>query len=243
MTRTSDGPVEAPARPTIDPGLSGATGVRDIGTSDPRYRRRPALIGLGVGLLAVCGAGAAYLAQLSGDTTQVLAVAADVHRGEIITAEDLTIARAAPDPAVAPVPADRRDGIVGQHAAADLTAGTLLTESAVTSAAVPAAGETVVGVAVTEAQLPQHEMVPGDPVRIFDTPNPGDDPPAESPPSIPATVVSVSGITDHGQVIVDVVVDDDVAGELAARVATGRVAIVLDSAQEPDAASDEDEQQ
>lgn len=216
-------------------------GVQDIGSSDPRYRRRPALIGLGVGLLAVCGAGAAYLTQLSGDTVQVLAVASDVHRGQIITGEDLTTARAAPDPAVSPIPAADRDGILGQRAAADLTAGTLLVADAVTSGGVPAAGQSVVGVAVTAAQLPQQDMIPGDHVRIFDTPNPGDDPPSESPPSTTATVVSVSGPTDNGQVVVDVVVEDDLAGELVARAATGRVAIVLDSAQEPGA--DEDDEQ
>ena len=243
MTRTSDGTVDAPVRHTIDAGLREDPDVRGIGTSDPRYRRRPAMIGLGVGLLAVCGAGAAYLAQLSGETTQVVAVATDVHRGEVITDDDLTTAHAAPDPAVSPVPADHHGAIVGQRAAADLTAGTLLTSSAVTSAAVPAAGQTVVGVAVTEAQLPRQRMVPGDPVRIFDTPNPGDDPPTETPPSTPATVVSVSELTDNGQVIVDVVVDDDMAGDLVARVATGRVAIVLDSAQEPEADADEDGQQ
>lgn len=208
----------------------------DIGVgidhADPRYRRRPALIGLGIGLLAVCAAGAAYLTQLSSDTVQVLAVTSDVHRGQVIDASHLTTARAAADPAVDPVPAQRRDEVVGQRAAADLTAGTLLTSAAVTSGDVPSAGQTVVGVAVTEAQMPRHEIIPGDRIRIFDTPAPGDDPPADAPASTPATVVSVSGLTDAGQVIVDVVVDDDVAGALVARVATGRVAIVLDSTED-----------
>ncbi len=205
--------------------------IAGVGPTDRRYRRRPALIGLGVGLLAVCGAGAAYLTELTSDTTEVLAVADDVHRGQVIADADLAVAQAASDPAVASVPAGERATIVGQRAAADLTAGTLLTSSAVTSEGLPSSGQTIVGVAVTGTQLPQHDMVPGDNVRIFDTPNAGDDPPADAPPSIPATVVSVSGLTDSGHVVVDVVVDDDVAGELVARVATGRVAIVLDSAE------------
>lgn len=205
-----------------------------------RYRRRPALIGLGVGLLATCGAGAAYLAQSSGDTVPVLAVTDTVHRGEVLDAARLTTARAAPDPAVRPVAASRLQAVVGQRAATDLPAGTLLTEAALTTSDVPAAGQSVVGVTVTEAQLPQAELVPGDHVRVFGTPSQGDAPPSEAPRSVAATVVSVSGVLDSGHLVVDVLVADDVAGTLVAKVATGRVAIVLDaspSAGEADATS------
>lgn len=196
-----------------------------------RYRRRPALIGLGVGLLATCGTGAAYLAQSSGDTVPVLAVTDTVHRGEVLDAARLTTARAAPDPALRPVAAGELSAVVGQRAATDLPAGTLLTEAALTAADVPAAGQSVVGVAVTEAQLPQAELVPGDHVRVFGTPSLGDAPSSDPPRSVAATVVSVSGVLDSGHVVVDVVVADDVAGTLVAKVATGRVAIVLDSSE------------
>lgn len=205
-------------------------GLVDAGHADRRYRRRPAMIGLGLALLAVCGAGAAYLAQRSGDTVPVLAVAADVHRGQVISDSDLTSAHAAPDPALDPVALDERDRVVGQRAAADLTAGALLTPASVTTGELPGAGQTIVGVAVTEAQMPRAELVPGDVVRVFDTPRQGDDPPEAAPPSTPATVVGVSGFDDNGMCIVDVLVDAESAGPLVARVATGRVAIVLDSA-------------
>ncbi|RIQ20149.1 SAF domain-containing protein [Jiangella rhizosphaerae] len=217
---TTDDPFGRP----LDPVLS------TPGAPVRRYRRRPALIGLGAGLLATCGAGAAYLAQSSGDTVPVLAVTDTVHRGEVLDAARLATARAAPDPALRPVAASELSSVVGRRAATDLPAGTLLTEAALTTADVPASGQSVVGVAVTEAQLPQAELVPGDHVRVFGTPNPGDAPPSEPPRSVAATVVSVSDVLDSGHVVVDVVVDDDVAGTLVAKVATGRVAIVLDSA-------------
>jgi hypothetical protein len=201
------------------------------GASVRRYRRRPALIGLGVGLLATCGAGAAYLAQSSSDTVAVLAVTETVHRGEVIDAARLTTARAAPDPALHPVPAGELAAVVGQRAATDLPAGTLLTGGAVTPAGLPAAGQSVVGVAVTEAQLPRAELVPGDQVRVFGTPSAGDAPPSRPPGSVAATVAGVSDVLDSGHLVVDVVVADDVAGTLAAMVATGRVAVVLDSAE------------
>lgn len=219
--------------PTSGSHASGPTvlGQPAAGTAryEQRYRRRPALIGLGVALLAVCGGGAAYLAQISGDTIAVLAVADDVWRGEIIDRSDLVTAQAAADPAVDPVPANELADVVGQRVAADLSAGELLTSAAVTAADVPATGQTVVGVAVGQAQVPNEPLNPGDTIRVFDTPNPGDAPPATSPASITATVLSVSDMTETGQLIVDVVVDADVAGTLAAKAATGRVAIVLDS--------------
>jgi hypothetical protein len=190
------------------------------------------LIGLGASLLAVCGASAAYLTHVSSNTIPVLAIANDVPRGALIEDSDLVIAQAASDPAIRSVPAVDRDNVVGLRAAADLIAGTLLTSAAVTSERMPPAGQTVVGVSVTEAQMPQEDLIPGDSVRIFDTPNPGDDPPPGAPRSVSATVVAVSGMTDTGHVIVDVVIDQDVAGALAARAATGRIAIVLDSAEQ-----------
>ncbi|PZF86511.1 SAF domain-containing protein [Jiangella anatolica] len=196
-----------------------------------RYRRRPALIGLGVGLLATCGAGAAYLAQSSGDTVQVLAVTDTVHRGEVLDADRLTTARAAPDPALRPVAASELSAVVGRRAATDLPAGTLLTDASLTAASLPAAGQSVVGVAVTEAQLPRTDLVPGDRVRVFGTPNQGDAPPSDPFRSVAATVLGVSDVLDSGHLVVDVVVADDVAGTLVANVATGRVAIVLDSAE------------
>ena len=201
-----------------------------VGQQGRRYRRRPALIGLGLGLLATCAAGSAYLSQMSSDAVPVLAIANDVPRGQIIEDTDLATALTTPDPALKPVPASERSRIVGQRAAADLTPGTLLTSAAVTSGDLPAPGQTIVGIAVTEAQMPHERMIPGDNVRVFDTPNPGEKAPKDPPTSISATVVSVSAPTDSAQIIVDVVVDDDVAGPLAARVATGRIAIVLDSA-------------
>ncbi|PSL05303.1 SAF domain-containing protein [Haloactinopolyspora alba] len=231
MIHSSDADTAVASRRGRDPHAHASEhGPADIGHADRRYRRRPAMIGLGLALLAVCGAGAAYLTQRSGDTVPVLAVAADVHRGQVISDSDLTSARAVPDPALDPVAVAERDHVVGQRAAADLTAGSLLTPASVTAGELPAAGQTIVGVAVTKAQTPREELVPGDPVRIFDTPRQGDAPPKAAPASTPATVVGVSRLDDNGMRIVDVLVTDDAAGTLVARVATGRVAIVLDSA-------------
>ncbi|RIQ12220.1 SAF domain-containing protein [Jiangella rhizosphaerae] len=187
------------------------------------------MIALGTAVLALGGGGAYMLAQQANDSVEVIAISNNVARGEVIEAGDLTIAAASPDPALNPVPAARMDEIVGQRAAADLTAGTLLSQDAVTDVIIPAAGQTVVGVALLPPQLPTEQIIPGDQVRVFDTTNPGDEPPRETPSAIAATVVSVSDVTDTGHIIVNVLVERDVAGDLIARVATGRVGLALDS--------------
>lgn len=225
----SSSTTEAPA---THPGSAGASANQPAPPT--RYTRRKGLIGLGVALFAIGGGGAYALAEQASDAVDVVAVAADVPRGQVIESSDLTTAAASPDPALDTIPASQLDQIVGQQAAADLTAGTLLPEGAVTEGSLPPAGQTVVGVAVTPPQMPSAAITPGDQVRVFNTPAAGDAPPSDTPDSIAATVVSVSGTTDTGHVIVNVLVDRDIAGDLIARVATERVGIALDSLADQD---------
>ncbi|PZF82768.1 SAF domain-containing protein [Jiangella anatolica] len=193
----------------------------------PKQRRRPALIGLGVALVALGGLGAAWLATSMSDTVRVVAVREDVARGEQITEDDLTTANINTDPALDPIPAARQSEIVGQYASVDLPAGTLVTEGSYSSDVRPGEGEAMVGVAVTAAQLPGEALRPGDIVRIVDTPNPQDDPPGSTPDSIEATVVSTTTDEESGQHMVNVIVPEVRAPDLAARVATTRIVVVL----------------
>ena len=54
-----------------------------------RARRRPALIALGLALVALSVLAAVYLASVLGETYQALAVKSDIARGTVITAADL----------------------------------------------------------------------------------------------------------------------------------------------------------
>jgi SAF domain-containing protein len=146
----------------------------------------------------------------------------------VIEESDLTVAHITDDPALTPVPETDLDEVVGMYAANDLTAGSLLAPDAVTSELFPDQGQSIVGVAVTPAQLPATELRPGDVVRIVGTPRDQDNPPSSAPDEITATVAGSTTIPDQGQIVVDVTVDESDAGLLAAQVATGRVAIVLD---------------
>jgi hypothetical protein len=194
-----------------------------------RTRRRPGMLAAGIALVAIGALGAAYLAQVVGHTTPVVAVARDVEAGQLIERADLAVAQMSSDPALSPIPADSLPGLVGRRAAVALTAGSLLTDAAVTDQLLPAGGQSLVGVALTSSQLPAQPLRAGDRVRIVDTPVSQGEPPATTPASIAGLVVSVSGPDQAGVTVVDVTVPSGRAADLAARVATGRIALVLDS--------------
>jgi hypothetical protein len=212
------------------PGRSGGPPVPpDTGASAVRTRRRPAVIAIGVALVAVGSLAAVYLTQVVGRTVPVVALTRTVQAGEVIQRTDLTIAQVNTDPALHPVSADRLASLVGERAALDLPAGSLLTDEAVTNQVVPGAGLSVVGVALTPAQLPAVPLRPGDRVRLVDTPAAQGDPPSGPPVTIAGEVVSVVGPSETGLTVVNVLIPTGQAAGLAAHVATARVALVLDS--------------
>jgi hypothetical protein len=194
-----------------------------------RTRRRPGMLAAGIALVAVGALGAAYLAEVVGQTMPVVAVARDVPAGQVIERADLTVAEVSSDPALSPIPAAALTGLVGQRAAVALTAGSLLTDAAVTDQLLPTGGQSLVGVALTTSQLPAQPLRAGDRIRIVDTPVSQGEPPATTPASIAGLVVSVSEPDQAGVTVVDVTVPSARAADLAARVATGRIALVLDS--------------
>lgn len=195
----------------------------------PKTRLRPSLVALGIAITALGALTGAYLVGQAGQTQQFVAVARPLAQGEVIERADLTTADITSDPALRPVPAERIDALVGQRAATSLRAGALLTEDSVTREVLPGPGKSIVGVALRPSRLPSEPLTAGDTVRIVDTPAEQGDPPADTPASITAAVVSTSQVEDEGLVVVDVLVDEADAASLAARAATGRVAIVLDS--------------
>ena len=83
ITRGGDAATKT-APPATVPGGSARAVAPAVPGSPARPRRRPALIGGGVALLALGGLTSAWLVSSTGDTVPVLAMAADVQRGEVI---------------------------------------------------------------------------------------------------------------------------------------------------------------
>ena len=125
------------------------------------------------------------------------------------------------DPALAPVPASQASAVVGQRAATDMAAGTLLTREQVSDTVLPAAGMSIVGVGLPSAQLPGEPLLVGDRVRVVATPGASGEVTAGEPVTIAATVVGVRVNDENGQSVVSVQVPQGDAAELAARAATG----------------------
>lgn len=194
----------------------------------PKTQRRPLLIALSIVLIAVGALLAAYLTTVVGNTVPVVAVRTDVPRGAVIERGDLVEARINPDPALVTVPFFQVGTLVGRRAAADLHAGGLVSPTSITDTVTPAAGQTLVGVALTRAQLPTRPLQAGDQVRIVYTPRSQDPLPTKKVPTIKATVVSTADIADGTQVVVDLTIPTATAENLAALAATGRVALIVD---------------
>ncbi|NHA68233.1 hypothetical protein EPD83_009235 [Phycicoccus sp. CMS6Z-2] len=200
-------------------------------TPAPKLRRRPTLVAASVALVCLGALLAAWAWTATSSTTTVLAARVSVERGALITAGDLMTVQVSADPALHPVPAAEMPAVVGRRAAADITAGTLLSRDQVTDTLLPGAGESLVGIGLPAAGMPGEPLAAGDAVRVVSTPGAqgelGDAPPVE----VAATVVAVAVDDITGLRIVTVAVPEADAAALAARAATGNVALVLDSRQ------------
>ncbi|HET7725065.1 MAG TPA: SAF domain-containing protein [Propionibacteriaceae bacterium] len=195
----------------------------------PRLRRRPSLV-VASALLVVLGALASAWAYSSlGNAQDVLALRTDVARGRVITAESLQVVRVGVDPALRVVPASQAPALVGSRAAVDLRAGQLLVPDAVTSQLVPGIGRSAVGLSLTASQMPGEPLLVGDDVRIVSTPGAQGDVGTSGLAVYRGQVLAVSPTGADGATAVTVQVDADAAPEIAARSATGKVALVLDS--------------
>ncbi|MBA8803228.1 hypothetical protein FB382_001519 [Nocardioides ginsengisegetis] len=195
----------------------------------PKLRRRPSLLAGAVGSICLGALLGAWAWTSTTNTQEVLAARHTIERGTVITAQDLERVRINADPALAPLPGSSYDDIVGQRAALDISAGTLLTAESTAEAVLPPSGMSVVGVALTPAQAPGVELRDGDRVRIVVTPGEGAAAPSGSPTFSEAEVVGSHVDQATGQLVVDLLVPHVDAAVLAARVATGNVALVLDS--------------
>jgi SAF domain len=195
----------------------------------PKLRRRPLLVVASVA--AVCLGGLLGVWAYTSVTTaeEVVAVRSAVPRGALISRENLVTVRIGVDPALKPIPASQLDSVVGQRAAMDLLAGGFVTQGGVAATVVPAHDMSVVGVAVPAALLPGEPLRAGDQVRVVATPGQQGEVTDGDQRSIPASVVGVYPDADSGQTVVSVQVPYDQAAELAARAATGKVAMLLDS--------------
>ncbi|ACZ29878.1 SAF domain protein [Xylanimonas cellulosilytica DSM 15894] len=194
----------------------------------PKLVRRPIAIAAGAVVALAGGLGAGWLWNTLTNVDEILVLVDDVPRGSVIEAGDLGVATLNADPLLKPVPASSRDDVVGKRAAVDLSAGSLLTPTSTTDEMRPAAGRSLVPIELTPAQATGLGLQVGDAVKVVDTPearaeNVGN-------PASTSALVALIGVTERtGATVVSLEVPSTEAGVLAARIATGNVALVLES--------------
>ncbi|MEE1787395.1 SAF domain-containing protein [Streptomyces sp. SP17BM10] len=184
-------------------------------------RRRPAVLAMSIALIAAGGLGGAVLYNSTGQRVAVLALARDVPYGQVITDDDLVVARIASDPALRPVSAQDRSGAIGLRAATDLKRGAMLTKGDLAQSLAVQPGQIIVGVAAHRSQLPASRLQPGMQVVIVYTPDNG------RADSLTATVITVGRPDTDGSVVTDVAVGTADGSRLAQWVASGRIQVLL----------------
>ncbi|MFJ9695229.1 SAF domain-containing protein [Kitasatospora sp. NPDC101183] len=184
-------------------------------------RRRPAVLAMAVALIAAGGLGGAALYNSTGQRVAVLALARDVPWGQVITEDDLVVARIAGDPALHPLSAQDRARVVGMRAATDLKRGAMLTGADVAQGLSVQPGQIVVGVSAKRSQLPAGRLQAGMQVVVVYTPDGG------RADSLPATVITVGRVDTDGSQVIDVAVGAADGPRLAQWVAAGRLQVLL----------------
>ncbi|MER7751705.1 SAF domain-containing protein [Kitasatospora sp. NPDC097643] len=184
-------------------------------------RRRPAVLAMAVALIAAGGLGGAVLYNSTGQRVAVLALARDVPWGQVITEDDLVVARIATDPALRPVSAKDRAGAVGMRAATDLKRGAMLTRTDLAQTLTVQPGQIMVGVSAKRTQLPATRLAPGLQIVVVYTP---DNAKAES---MAATVITVGRVDTDGSQVIDVAVGAADGPRLAGWVASARIQVLL----------------
>lgn len=225
---TNTGPAGKPQRQL--PEQVGTPPTPDIPASwRVKERRNPLVFAV---MVAITVAGAlifAWAYNSADDSQPVLAMVADVQRGEVINNGDLKVVRVGVDPALTPISGSEKGSIVGKRASSDLRAGTLLTEGVVAEKLVPGEGDSLVGISLTPAQMPSEALYAGDTVRIVTALDDEGQSAYKAPSAVQAVVVGATRIEETGETVVNVAVPHEDAAELAAYAASGKVALVLDS--------------
>jgi hypothetical protein len=200
--------------------------------------RRWTVKGLALAVIAIVLGGLVVMVgvQNLSKRSEVLVVAKGVPIGSRIDASDVTTARITSDPALKPIAASDRVGVLGKVAMVDLTPGTLFTQADLGTSDGFTPGQVLVALALKQGQYPARGVAPGQTVLVVATPgsNAGagttDGSSGASLPSsgTKAVVTEVGAAnTTSGVTVVDVRVPAGSGVPLAQLASTGNAAVIL----------------
>ena len=196
-----------------------------------RQRRRPALIGLGVALVALGGVGSAYLATQGRETHSVVVLRQDVPAGQQISVTDLATTTFTGTTDAATVPASQISSLVGKYAATTLYKGSVLNDHALVTELSPGKGRSIIGIGLKPTQQPTSGLVGGQAVRLVVTAvgqQPAQAQTVEAPKEWQAVVVRVGSANPDGTRTVDFDVAAEQAAQAVAAAGSGAISVVVD---------------
>lgn len=193
----------------------------------PRLRTRRSPLWLLAGIVAIClgGLASAFVYLSVASSEPVLRVNRTIHRGEVITAQDLSIISISSGLDVRTVADERFSEVVGKAAITDMPGGGLLVEGSWGDVAQPV-GTSRVGVRLQPGRYPSTDLRPGTGLLVVALPaaNAGEE--AELPTSVPATLVAAPAPQQDGSATFDLNVATGQAEEVARWASTDRVTLV-----------------
>ena len=215
---------------TVTPAVDAPAAVPTAPTA--RARRNPKWIALGVVALCLGALGSFFLYSELSHAQTVIAVSNTVYRGAVVKATDLTTVTVGTTPGIRTIPADELRSLVGQRAAVDLMAGTLLAPEALATIAVPAPDRTVVGVRLVSGRAPVGYLQPSSTIRLIAVPPAGADPAfkdAYTNMIIEARVVDSADVADGLSILLNVDVAADKGAAVGLLAAQERLVVVRDA--------------
>jgi hypothetical protein len=174
---------------------------------------------VGVVLAGVGALMAAFVYVQAAGRVSIVAMARPVPFGQVVGRDDVRELALPADTGLATVPWSDVDSVVGRTAATDLLAGQAVAPGSVAGDRPPRKGEAVVGVSLGPGRIPLTPLAVRDEVLVVGV---GD---ATAP--MRATVLRAGDPDLSGRRIVDLLVDERVADELARASADNRAALVL----------------
>jgi hypothetical protein len=194
-------------------------------------RRNPKWIALGIVALCLGGLLSYVIYARVASESAVVAAAHTVYRGETIERSDLVTITLRGGSVPHTIPAAQLDDLVGKRAAFDLVEGSLILETEIVGAAIPAEGRAIVGLKLAQGRAPGNLLLPSSRVRLIAMPAATDGSTSDELDGsvFVGRVVDQSPAADGTSILVNVDVDAAVAPTIAALAAEDRIAIVRDA--------------
>lgn len=194
----------------------------------PTRARRPGLIAVAVLLIVGFALSGAVLVSRAGDTSEVLVVSRAVPAGHVIEPGDVSAVRLSGS--VRAIAAADLQSVVGSTAVVGLVGGQVLNRDMLTTASVPRAGQSMVGLALKSGQFPADGLAIGDSVLVVVLPGPGATLSGGGVSARAITVGNIYGLrpdTSGGtDTLVTLIVPLDTANRILEQGAAGRVGLV-----------------